>query len=151
MCLANYSLLEQLRLNHIFTKGQKIFPCWSLNHWQERSQRQAPGSNTTVQTSWEVLAVLGEGNLKLPCPTAPPTTEASQAAGWLPGGTCLRVPCSEGKNSCQGSLGLPRAYGRPRSHFYHCTDSFEICYHTQGFAPSKPTSACVIFYTNTLS
>lgn len=111
MCLADYSLPQQLRLNDIFTKGQKTFCYWSSNHWFERGQRQAPGSSTAVQTSWEVLAVLGEGNPKaaLPhCQLPLQQQEVLKAAGWVPGGTCLGVPCSVGRHLCQGSLGLPR-------------------------------------------
>lgn len=130
---------------------QKTFPCLSRNHPEERSQSWTLGSNAILQTNSEVLAVLC--TLKKHSKEAVPQCqlplkqqEALQAAGWLPGGTCLEVPCFGRQALMSRVLWAPKGFLQcPSQHFHHRTGSFEICYHTQCFALSKPTSERAIF------
>lgn len=154
VCSANYSLLEQLRSNHIFTENVSLLECKPLVGVEFRGGLLAAVPLYRRAGKHCLCWALGEGNPKLLCPTARCPFSNRRPGRQLadcPGGCARGCLALLGRHLCQGSPGLPRASCRPRQHFYHCTGSFESCYHTQRFALSKPTSACVIFHTNTLS
>lgn len=127
-----------------------MFECSSSKHFLARDETmgrhgvrgellRAMLSYGAPQKYW-LCSVLGQSNHKQPCPTANylmsnrrPRRGLADCLEHMPKGALLWSAGACVQGPPKGLLQCPS------QNFYHCTSRFEICYHTQCSALSKPT------------